>query len=380
MHRSGRDVTGSPVRIRVGDGVITECSATGVTDGRLLAPALVDIQLNGYAGVGVKSDDPNPEDLLRMARAVWATGVGSFVPTVTTDSCERIDGGIRRVRSACAQDSLFASSVPGIHVEGPYISRDDGPRGAHPLEHVRAPDWNEFSGWQDAADGTIRILTLSPEWDGCASFIECVADTGVVVAIGHTQATPEQIDDAVCAGATLSTHLGNGAHAILARHPNYIWHQLAEDGLWASFIADGHHLPAATFKAMLRAKTLERAVLTSDAVKFAGMPAGAYGDDGDFAVDLLENGRVQLAGTPYLAGAGLPLVRGVENAVRFAGVPLAAAWRLAAHNPARLLGLEDRGALIAGARADFVVCDWDADACELYVRETVVAGEVVYAA
>jgi N-acetylglucosamine-6-phosphate deacetylase len=380
VHRTGRDTTGSPISIRVEAGAIAGREAGADEDDALLAPALVDIQLNGYAGVGVKSDDPDPEDLLRMARAVWATGVGSFVPTVTTDSRDRIAGGIRRVVSACAQDPRFALSVPGIHIEGPYISRDDGPRGAHPIEHVRAPDWDEYSRWQDAADGAIRILTLSPEWDGSASFIERVADTGVVVALGHTQATAEQIDDAVRAGAMLSTHLGNGAHSILPRHPNYIWHQLAEDRLWASFIADGHHLPAATFKAMLRAKTLDRAVLTSDAVMFAGMPAGTYGDDGAIAVDLLENGRVQLAGTPYLAGAGLPLVRGVENAVRFADIPLAAAWRLAAHNPARLLGLDDRGALQPGARGDFVRCAWDSEACRLDVRETVVAGEVVYAA
>jgi N-acetylglucosamine-6-phosphate deacetylase len=377
--RTGRDVTGSPIETRIAGDIITGCGASVGDGDELIAPALIDIQLNGYAGVGVKSNDPDPSDLLTMARAVWATGVGSFVPTVTTDSDTRMEGGIRRVRAAVAQDDLFAASVPGIHVEGPYISPDDGPRGAHPLEHVRAPDWDEFQRWQDAADGTIRILTLSPEWDEASAFIEQVADTGVVVAIGHTQASHEQIDAAVSAGATLSTHLGNGAHATLPRHPNYIWSQLAEDRLWASFIADGHHLPAATFKAMLRAKSMERSVLTSDAVRFAGMPAGRY-EFGSIAVDLLESGRVQVAGTPYLAGAGDPLVRGVENAVRFAGIPLAAAWRLASANPARLLGLPDRGSLAAGARADIVRCVWDADACRLDVRETVVAGQVVYAA
>ncbi len=130
---------------------------------------------------------------------------------------------------------------------------------------------------------------------------------------------------------------------------------------------------------MVRAKSLERAVLVSDAVRFAGMPAGTYTDD-RIDVDLLDTGRVQLAGTPYLAGAGLPLVRGVENTVRFAGVPLAAAWRLATYNPARLLGLGDRGALTERARADFVRCEWDEGTCRLDVRETVIAGQVAYAA
>ena len=379
MHRTGRDATGSSIKIRTDGTRVEECDATVDAGSMLLAPALVDIQLNGYAGVGIKSDDPDAEDLLTMARAVWATGVGTFLPTITTDSSERISAGIARVRAAAAQDTLFAASVAGIHVEGPYISRDDGPRGAHPLEHVRAPEWDEFSRWQDDADGTIRILTLSPEWPGSETFIERVADTGVVVAIGHTQASAEQIDAAVRAGATLSTHLGNGAHATLPRHPNYIWHQLAEDRLCASFIADGHHLPPTTFKAMLRAKTLDRAILVSDAVRFAGMPAGTYADD-YINVDLLDSGRVQLAGTPYLAGAGLPLVRGIENAVRFAGVPLAAAWRLGAHNPAALLGLDDLGHLSKGSRADFVRCYWDPDACRLDVRETVIAGQVAYSA
>ncbi len=379
MLRTGRDTTGSPTETRIDGATIAECGATVGAGDELIAPALIDIQLNGYAGIGVKSDEPDASDLLTMARAVWATGVGSFLPTVTTDSADRIAGGIRRVRSAIAQDAMFAASVPGIHVEGPYISPDDGPRGAHPLEHVRGPDWDEFQRWQDEADGTIRILTMSPEWDGSASFIERVADSGVIVAIGHTQASPEQIDAAVSAGATLSTHLGNGAHATLPRHPNYIWSQLAEDRLWASFIADGHHLPAATFKAMLRAKSMERSVLTSDAVRFAGIPAGRY-EFGGLAVDLLESGRVQVAGTPYLAGAGDPLVRGVENAVRFAGIPLAAAWRLASANPAQLLGLTDRGSLAAGARADIVRCEWDAEECRLDVRETLVAGQIAYAA
>jgi len=360
---------------------ITAVHPSTQTTNLYVGPALFDVQVNGYGGRTCRLAGPEAQDaLVWIARLMHELGVGWWMPTITTSTPEVLETAFTCCGRALDEDPVLAASIPGLHLEGPYISPVEGPRGAHQLECVRPPDWDEFCRLQDASGGRIRLVTVAPEVDGAIDFIKRCVGTGVVVGMGHTDLDREALLRAVDAGATLSTHLGNGAHDQLQRHNNYLWYQLENRQTFASFIADGHHLPAATFKAMLRAKTLERAVLTSDAVKFAGMPAGAYGDDGDFAVDLLVNGRVQLAGTPYLAGAGLPLVRGVENAVRFAGVPLAAAWRLAAHNPARLLGLEDRGALIAGARADFVVCDWDADACELYVRETVVAGEVVYAA
>ena len=161
--------------------------------------------------------------------------------------------------------------MDGFHVEGPHISPDDGPRGAHPQRWVRPPDLDEFRRWQDATDGRIRIVTLSPEWPEAPRYIEALVAKGVVASIGHTKATAQQIADAVSAGATLSTHLGNGAHPVLRRHPNYIWEQLAEDRLMADFIVDGIHLPTSFLKVALRAKGIERSVLVTD----ARSPAGA---------------------------------------------------------------------------------------------------------
>src|SRR5262249_12675635 len=148
---------------------------------------------------------------------------------------------LRTLGAACDTDPELAHATPAFHLEGPYISAEDGPRGAHPSAHVRPPDWEEFCRLQEAAGGRIRLVTLAPEREGALGVIERLVATGVVVALGHTAATGRQIHDAISAGARLSTHLGNGAHAVLPRHPNYIWEQLAADELWASIICDGHH-------------------------------------------------------------------------------------------------------------------------------------------
>ncbi len=379
--RVGQDANGAPVCVEWSGETLARVSpapqdALTKNGAPRILPGLCDIQINGYAGVNFNSPTVQPEQLLRMARRVWASGAPLFCPTVITGSRERMRRSIQTIRAAARQDPLFGQSAFGIHVEGPYISPEDGPRGAHPKQHVRPPDWDEFRQWQEDAEGEIRILTLSPEWDA-PQFIERAVDAGVAAAIGHTNADARQLNAAVEAGAKISTHLGNGAHATLPRHPNYIWEQLGDDRLWASFIADGHHLPPKTLRCMIRAKTLQRSVLVSDAVWLADMPPGRYeGADGQ-PLDKLANGRVQLADTPYLAGAALPLLRGVENAVRYAGLTLNEAAQLASTNPMRFLN-GGSSALEAGAPANLTIIEWDAQNAQARVLETVLNGETVY--
>ena len=185
-------------------------------------------------------------------------GIGQFLPTLITSSFDATRHGFVTLERARATDPRLSRWIPGYHLEGPYLSGEDGPRGAHPKEYIRDPDWDEFRRWQDAAGGRIRMVTIAPERAGAISFIEKLAASGVVVAIGHTAATGEQIRDAVRAGARTSTHLGNGSHTLLPRHDNYIWEQLANDDLWASIITDGHHLPPAVVKCIVRAKGVAR--------------------------------------------------------------------------------------------------------------------------
>ncbi len=198
-------------------------------------------------------------------------------------------------------------------------------------------------------------MTLAPEAAGAIGLIEHLVDRGIRVAIGHTAASPGQIRDAVQAGATLSTHLGNGCANQLPRHPNVIWEQLAADELSASFIVDGHHLPPATVKAMIRAKTPNRTLLVSDAVVVAGCAPGAYELFGEQVV-LSESGRVSQPGKPWLAGSSATLDFCVANAARFTGLTLEEVLPMATVQPARYVGLETTGRVTA---------DWNTAVCRL---------------
>jgi len=267
-----------------------------------------------------------------------------------------------------------ARRVAGIHLEGPYISPQDGVRGVHPREYCRRPDWDEFRRLQEAAGGRIRILTMAVEFHQAPGFIEQVAASGVVVAIGHTAADSAQIHAAVDAGARMSTHLGNGSHPMIRRHSNYIWDQLAEDRLTAGLIVDGHHLPPEVVKTFVRAKTPGRCILVSDLVGLAGSPPGRYASS-LCDVEVLPSGKLVIAGqAELLAGASEPIGTGVANVIRFAGASLTEAVRMAVDHPARLLGIHP-GGLQPGDPADLVLFDLDA---QFKVRATLIGGQVVF--
>lgn len=366
-----------------GEGVAIPARAAEATDAAdnvpVLLPGLMDVQINGFAGYDVNDPEVTAETVAGMAQALWKTGVTSFCPTITTQSFTRIHRSVQAIAEACRQDRRVARSIIGVHLEGPYVSGEDGPRGAHPAEWVRDPDYDEFQRWQEAAEGRIRIVTLAPERAGSTQFIKKTVNSGVVVAIGHTAADTDAIRAAIDAGATLSTHLGNGAHGFIRRHPNYIWDQLAADELSAGIIVDGHHLPPTVVKTFWRAKGEERLFLVSDAVAIAGLPPGRYTALGQ-QVELTPAGRVNLLGTEYLAGSALELRQGVVNFMRFTGVSLARAWELASARPAQLVGLgSELGSLTPGQRADFVLVDARALAQgEVRVLATVLAGETVF--
>jgi N-acetylglucosamine-6-phosphate deacetylase len=311
---------------------------------RIEFPGLFDIQVNGFGGVDFNDARTTPKDVCRAIGLLRGKGVTRFLPTLVTSSFERF--------AKCAKilNESPHSAMPGIHMEGPYISREDGARGAHPLEHVIGASLDDFLGRQEAAAGRIKLVTLAPEAPGAIVLIERLVEWGIRVAIGHTAASPAQIRDAVKAGATLSTHLGNGCAGLLPRHPNVIWEQLAADDLFASFIADGHHLPPATVKAMIRAKTPGRTLLVSDSVAVAGCAPGAYEVGGDQVV-LSEDGRVSQPGKAWLAGSSASLDFCVANTAKFTGLTLEEVLPMASTQPANYLGLETAGRVTA---------DWNA--------------------
>jgi len=366
--------TGQLAQVTFGS-VITavEPVAGGLDDPPFVAPGWIDLQVNGYAGVDFNSPSTPHEEIGRAVRALRACGVARFFATVITGSFETMAGALGNL--AAARESIAeGESIEGFHVEGPYISPEDGPRGAHPREWVRPPDLAEFDRFQEAARGLIRLVTLAPEWPGAPRFIEALVCRGMVVSIGHTQATSDEIRAAVDAGATMSTHLGNGAGEMLSRRTNYLWEQLAEDRLAAGFIVDGVHLDTAFLKVALRAKGVDRSVLVTDAAAPAGCAPGRY-RLGSLDVVLTEEQSIMLADRSRLAASALSMDRAIGNLVSLAGLPLPEAIAMATVNPARAARIPGRQrGLVAGERADIVQFRFDPEAKTIKIEEVIVGG------
>lgn len=344
-----------------------------------IAPGFIDVQVNGFAGVDYCSSATPAEEIGRSIDVIHSSGTSLFFPTVITNSPEEMVGALRNL--AAAKGSLSnGAAMEGFHVEGPFISPKDGPRGAHPQRWVSRPDIALYRKMQEAAQGQIKLFTLSPEWDEAPAFIEAVAADGVTVSIGHTCGTEKQIEAAVAAGATMSTHIGNGADSTLPRHPNYLWQQLADDRLFAGMIADGIHLGKDFLRVALRAKGVERAVLVTDAAMPAGCLPGPF-KLGEVEVELLPPGdRVVLRGGSRLAGSALFMHKGVEKLMTIGQLSLANAVRMGTVNPARCCNVNGRKlGLVAGERADFVRFRWDPATLEVSVVDTWLNGQKVHA-
>lgn len=297
-----------------------------------VAPAFWDIQTNGRAGVSYSDPTVTAGQVAEVVRAQAGLGSARVCPTLITAPFDSFVTGLQAIASACEEDPAVGRMVAGVHLEGPYISPVDGYRGAHPYDSVRSPDWDEFRRFQDAAGGRIVLMTLAPELPGALDFIRRAVASGVIISLGHTCADGATLRVAADAGATLSTHLGNGIASPLPRHPNPIWEQASLDGLSASFIADGHHLDAATLKVLVRAKMPRRVILVSDASPLAGLPPGEYGG---WAVH--PSGKIVVKGTHYLAGSNHSLVAGLNLLMTATGYSTQEAIATVTRHPALLL-------------------------------------------
>ncbi len=314
-----------------------------------VAPAFWDIQTNGRWGISFSSPDLTVEQVVEIVRAQRALGTARLCPTLITAPVAATKHGLRTIAAACESTPDVAAMIVGIHLEGPFLSEVDGYRGAHPLDAIRDPDWDLFREFQDEAHGRVILTTVAPERAGAMDFIRTAVASGVTVALGHTAADGPTLRAAVDAGATLSTHLGNGIASPLARHPNPIWEQAALDALSASLIADGHHLDPATLRVLVRAKTPARTILVSDASPLAGLPPGTYGAWG---VD--PSGKVVVSGTPYLAGAYRGLDFGIDALLKGTELTLGEVLATASRNPATLLGFPSP-ALEPGSIANLIL-------------------------
>ena len=305
-------------------------------------PGLVDLQVNGYAGFDFNGDPAGWTDAAwhGVRRALRRRGVVAVLPTFISAAPDALLARARRYAGLLARDRELAAAFPRLHIEGPFVSPDEGPRGAHALRHCLTPAARPdlIDRIAEASDGRVGIVTLAPELPGALELIERSAAAGVCVALGHTQASPTEIDAAVSAGARLSTHLGNASHQTLPRLDNYIQAQLADDRLWAGFIGDGHHMPFWTLKNFIRAKTVERSALVTDAIMAAELGPGRY-LVGEQIVEVTPEGRASQPGQPNLSGSVLTLDVAVMNVARHCAVTFQQAWAMASVNPATIVGL-----------------------------------------
>jgi N-acetylglucosamine-6-phosphate deacetylase len=343
---------GRPLLVTVSGGLIQKIEDGRREEDSWLSPGFVDLQVNGFGGDDVNDERPDPETILSLTRKMIARGVTTYLPTIITAAEGRITAALGAIAEARRRSSLVADAVPFVHVEGPSISPTEGFRGAHPVEHVRPPSLAEFERWQEASGGLVGMVTLSPHFKETEEYVRALAVRGVRIALGHTDASAEEIHRAVNAGARLSTHLGNGIAGLIPRHSNVLWPQLADDRLTATVIADGHHVPADMLKVIVRAKGVDRCILVSDAVALAGMAPGTYTTAVGGRVELHANGRLNLAGTEFLAGAAVPLKDGIARAMAMVGCSLAESLRMATENPGRVAG--GLGVLRVGGPADLV--------------------------
>ena len=341
-----------------------------------LSYGMFDSQVNGYGGRGYTLADFDESQLRDIISNLAKAGVAQHIPTIVTGPHANFLKNLAILSSAAEGDDDISAAIPKVHLEGPYISSEDGPRGAHSARHVRNPDLHEFEDWQHAAGGKIAMITLAPELPGALSFIEEIVHSGVIVSIGHTAATPAVIRQAIEAGAGFSTHLGNGSHAMIPRHENYIWEQLASDQLGMGIISDGHHLPSAMVRALVRAKGLSRTVLVSDVSRMAGLDPGEY-HWGDTHVRIHQDGHLTVVGTPFLAGAGHLLDWAVAHFISFTGCELSEALSLCTHNPARLFETGS-GVLERGAPANITTFDYKNEDERLGIRGVWRLGKQVY--
>ena len=367
--------TGAGRTIYVSSGIIQSTEPCVSEDLPVLSPSLIDLQVNGYNGHDLNDGHLKADKVEALSKSLCRVGVAAYLPTLITAAETDICSRLHAVQEAVETFPYSRQMIAGVHIEGPSISSKDGPRGAHPKEHIRSPSIKEFESWQEAACGLVAMITIAPELHGAICYLREVAMRGVIVALGHSDASEEDIYKAADAGARLSTHLGNGLAGTLPRHPNAVWAQLAEDRLSASLILDGHHLPKSTAQVMIRAKGTERVVLVSDSVKFAGMKPGPYKSSIGGDVKVSSDGRVSISGTQFLAGSGVSLLDIVGNFSSFTGLPFFDGIAMATRNPAHFL--KRSFDLKPGHRADFILFDLDYDAGIAQPRDIIFGGERV---
>ena len=333
--------------------------------------------MNGFAGVSFSlgGSDLTKEGIEKATNELWKKGVTTYLPTLTTNSQKVLVGNFAILAKSLENEKLLGS-IPGFHLEGPYINPEDGYRGAHPKQFVRLPDWDEFMEMYKASGEKILQITVAPEMEGAQEFIKKCTELGIIVAVGHHNANKAQLDLAVTNGVKISTHLGNGCANMINRHHNPLWPQLANDDLMVSIICDGFHLLPEEIRVFYKVKGADKTIITSDVTSYAALEPGKYKTQTGETIELTKEGMLHYPAQNVLYGSASPITKGVGHIMEVTGCPLADAVKMASANPAKLYGLNDRGILEPGKRADLILFTMEEGI--MVIQKTIVAGKEVY--
>lgn len=305
---------------------------------RIRTLGLCDIQLNGFAGIDFNNPNLNPEEFHRSMQALLRTGVTNVLPTLITADQGDLYRNFEALERARASSPIAQLMVQGYHLEGPFLNPAQGFAGCHPSKFMgQKPSWEKFASWQAASGGRIKLLTVAPEMPGVLELIDKCVESGVRVSLGHTNASHEDIRKAVDAGASLSTHLGNGVAQLLPKVDNPILSQLAEENLSASFIADGYHQKPHVLRVYIKAKGSDRTILISDGTAASGTVPGTY-YLGATKIQSKPEGVVHLFGTQNLAGSAATLLECLQNVITWYNISLEQGIRWGSIHPRQLLG------------------------------------------
>ena len=297
-----------------------------------------DLQVNGYAGVDFNGDSLDADEVERVCLRLEAQEVEGILATVITDSLPVMEARLRRLADVVHTNASVRRVIRGIHIEGPFINPEPGYRGAHPVDAIRPADLPAMERLLKSAGGLTRLVTLAPECDPGLQVTRELAESGIVVSAGHTNASRDELQAAIDAGLTMFTHVGNGCPATMPRHDNIIQRALSmSDQLWLCFIADGAHIPFFALRNYLDVTGVDRAIVVTDAIGAADLGPGTY----RFGRWVLEIGEDLVPRAPdrsHLVGSAITMPKSFHNLTQYLDVSLADAEKLMKRNPQIALG------------------------------------------
>lgn len=365
--------TGEPVEIRWEHGLIQSVTSTktSTTTDVWIAPALVDLQINGYGGVDFQQDNLSADELLTAVRHLTAAGCTRFLLTLITDDWTRLIARLRHLRQLRDATPALRHAIVGWHVEGPFLSAEPGFCGAHDPALMMDPAPAHLRELRDATGNDPLLITLAPERRNALDAIEQAVSLGMKVSLGHTNASAEILAEAVRRGATAFTHLGNAIPRDLDRHDNILWRVFETPGLVASLIPDTNHVSPSLFRLVHRVLESDSIYYTTDAMSAAGMEPGRY-PLGRLNLEVGLDQIVRQPGRPNFAGSALRPIEGVFRAAKMLGCSWQKVWPRLSETPAKLMGLPS--GLRVGAPADLCLMQM-AEGNEMKKLRVIASGE-----